>query len=647
MRLTPDEREELIEHLVDQFSAKVKNGKLTPMKAVWRQLHAEHRPGKDKKERRKKLQQEREKLLKLKCSECLARRKYIIETWEGLTLKDPVHGLIHFEPDEAILIDTCYVQRLREIKQTGFLSYLFPAATHTRFEHSLGVAYLAKKMFDSLDRKCDLDAFFNWLLRQRGIEPTPELIEALKFIERKVVTYAAILHDIGHGPFSHASEVLYKMLSVFTETSENFIVDDHLLGLYENKKKRRSGYIEQWNKPHEVEGCIVICRPHLRVEGLRRTNCLYTTLRKLFKFWLDELEVPNEVRTRLHIHDHMLVKKVGIYLLKDDPAVLAAAFSSLGMVNVNVEEFRQETPLHQLINGDWIDADKLDYLIRDAYFAGFNLSKGFDIDFVINNLRLCFDPSAGRFVLVINDRALPDLIALMLGKYFMSMAIHAHPVNVIAQDMFNLAILRWINDFLKRIRKEGARESFLKGLTYRTIRNSKDREFIKRIGAPREAMALLEMLHNRQLFKLVAVYELRTCEDLPLPHILSARIARAVVQWGILNENDILVSVEKLKIPDLTKIRVVHVKKTAEGNLIREVQSYQDYLSIAYVLELKRPPAKILRIYVALRPMTFIRLYQQDRLPELVKQIEDVMEYVLNRRVTLVYVPRSVYPNGG
>lgn len=84
-----------------------------------------------------------------------------------------------FDEKEHALIDSPLLQRLRGIRQLAMASLVYPGALHTRFDHSLGVAHLAGQMADSL--KLDVD-------------------------ERRMVRIAGLLHDIGHGPFSHVSE---------------------------------------------------------------------------------------------------------------------------------------------------------------------------------------------------------------------------------------------------------------------------------------------------------------------------------------------------------------------------------------------------------------------------------------------------------
>ncbi|MCC2590093.1 HD domain-containing protein [Chryseobacterium sp. MFBS3-17] len=102
-------------------------------------------------------------------------------------INDPVHGFIKI-PYEILfdIIEHPYFQRLRRISQTGLLSLIFPGATHTRFHHAIGAMHL---MFTALET-----------LKLKGVQISRE--------EEKSAMAAILMHDIGHGPFSHALENL-------------------------------------------------------------------------------------------------------------------------------------------------------------------------------------------------------------------------------------------------------------------------------------------------------------------------------------------------------------------------------------------------------------------------------------------------------
>src|SRR5690349_4807362 len=99
---------------------------------------------------------------------------------------DAVHGFIRFNALERHLIDSIAFQRLHHIRQLGIAFLVYPGATHTRFEHSLGTMEIATRIFDQLmARKMQL--------------PEPDYW-------KQVVRLAALCHDLGHLPFSHDAE---------------------------------------------------------------------------------------------------------------------------------------------------------------------------------------------------------------------------------------------------------------------------------------------------------------------------------------------------------------------------------------------------------------------------------------------------------
>lgn len=114
-------------------------------------------------------------------------------------IRDPLHDIIEFKAErfEIILwnlLQTRPFQRLRRIKQLGFSDFVYPGATHSRFMHSLGVFHIAKRLLEHIQNLLPQDSF-----------DTNKKACALA---------AALLHDIGHGPFSHAFEDVAKRLDM-------------------------------------------------------------------------------------------------------------------------------------------------------------------------------------------------------------------------------------------------------------------------------------------------------------------------------------------------------------------------------------------------------------------------------------------------
>ena len=120
---------------------------------------------------------------------------YIEELSREKVLRDPVHDYIHIQHRVILdLINSREMQRLRRIKQTGASMFTFHTAEHSRFSHSLGVYEIARRICDKFVRNYP--------------STTPE--DGLwDDTNRLVVLCAALLHDIGHGPYSHAFEKIF------------------------------------------------------------------------------------------------------------------------------------------------------------------------------------------------------------------------------------------------------------------------------------------------------------------------------------------------------------------------------------------------------------------------------------------------------
>lgn len=103
-----------------------------------------------------------------------------------LEIRDPIHQFIYREPKEKKLVDTKVFQRLRSLRQLALANLVYPGALHSRFEHSLGAFHIAREIS----------------LRLLPSE-----------FDRELVRLAALLHDIGHGPFSHVSEPILQRFS--------------------------------------------------------------------------------------------------------------------------------------------------------------------------------------------------------------------------------------------------------------------------------------------------------------------------------------------------------------------------------------------------------------------------------------------------
>lgn len=276
-------------------------------------------------------------------------------------IKDPVHGYVELEDFALSLLDSPALQRLRYIRQLGFSYLVYPGANHTRFEHSLGTMYLA-------DIAC----------RKFGLSDA----------ERMLVAAAALLHDIGHGPFSHASEPLLE-------------------------------------------------------EFLHRTH--------------DAIDV--------FVHGN-----IGDILLQHglDPEDLCL------LVNGH-------HPLSGIIHGD-LDVDRMDYLLRDAYYTGAPYG-AVDAQRLIRNMVRTADG------IVLDENGINAAESLLIARTLMRPSVYFHHVSRIGESMFQLAMVEHLH---------GGNDDAAKGLLH--MDDAACMQALRGSKSP-VARMMIERIYQRRLYK--------------------------------------------------------------------------------------------------------------------------------------------------
>ncbi len=251
--------------------------------------------------------------------------------------RDPIYTLISFDKryEEVIIniINLPIFQRLRRIKQLGFSEYTFPTANHNRLAHSIGVAFLVGKIFDSLNLPDDKALF------------SIGEIELNKKQLRLVLCLAGLLHDIGHGPFSHAFEKLLP---------DGISHEQITVELIKNSEIREE--IESCDLFKDIRGSIVKIITDILKGEIDKSH-----------YWLKEL-----ISSQL-------------------------------------------------------DADRMDYLLRDAYMCGVPYAS-FDLKWLINNLEIMEIPQEDkRWGLVVNaEKGLYAAESFIISRYHMYEQIYFH-----------------------------------------------------------------------------------------------------------------------------------------------------------------------------------------------------------------------------
>lgn len=267
-------------------------------------------------------------------------------------IRDAILGHNIFYQHEINLIDSPLMQRLRRVHQTALAYLTYPAATHTRFEHSLGCVAFAQKMIDALKRS-----------------PAPRLIGEVQEAELRL---AALLHDVGHCLFSHASEIVYddwgptgEIRALRRANPELFgeAAGHEILSYYIVKSGR---FKKLWKE---------IITQYDRAEG--------KFIRKLKKINFDR--VANMI--------------IGVKASVDYPVWLS-----------------------KIINGPF-DVDKLDYMGRDGYFSG--LVTPIDTDRLFVSLSV-FAPHKGEPFMCVDIGGATVLEQILFNKMLLFSSVYNH-----------------------------------------------------------------------------------------------------------------------------------------------------------------------------------------------------------------------------
>lgn len=265
-------------------------------------------------------------------------------------IKDPIHGFIDFngerENELKRLLSNPFFQRLRRVKQLGFSDYVFPSAAHSRFAHSLGVYKIAKRMLAIVE---------------------PEGISGKWSQKAEACLAAALLHDVGHGMFSHAFE---KAMEFFLSQNQ---LDD-----------ARRAVIEDAVDHEKVSQKII------------RSSSIATSLRRFGGEEFPDL--------------------VGDLIDKADPNCIFTSIVS-----------------------SQLDADRLDYAMRDAYFAGVS-SGGIDLDWLLRNFRVGSNGSAS--FLYVDSKAYVSLEQFTVTLFHLYPTIYLHKKTRALEYMFALLLSR-------------------------------------------------------------------------------------------------------------------------------------------------------------------------------------------------------------
>lgn len=281
-------------------------------------------------------------------------------------LNDPIWGEVPLTAVELDLINSKPFRRLQHIRQMGFAYLCFPTANHRRYEHCIGTMHVAYLLSDILS---DIGAQRQDVRLDLG----PAHFQALRL--------AALLHDIGHPPYSHAFEEVARKDPSLLEISSNSVFRAKKYKLLSPLKSESRRYSHELFTQHIVQN-------HADVSGI----------------------IEHWART----HGGFPAEQISLL------AVGQANFEGLSIFN-------------PVISGDF-DADRIDYVCRDSYYCGFH--QQFNLAELRRNLVVIGDGKTEPFGLELREGSIPAITTLLWYRYRLMKAVHLHPQNRIATQVF-------------------------------------------------------------------------------------------------------------------------------------------------------------------------------------------------------------------
>lgn len=268
-------------------------------------------------------------------------------------LRDPIHQTIEFDEREKAVIDHAIFQRMRYVRQLGLTYLVYPGATHDRFSHMLGAMHIAGRVWDNIAT-----------VSADVLKPLYKKDDLAYF--RRVLRFAALLHDVGHAPFSHVSE---KLMPKF--------------GALEAPRAWYRAYNDESPAEHEDYSVMLIAAlgrdPGVPIEP----------------------EEAQDIASLLH------------HQIKPSARWSKKYGGKKGAIH---------DLLSTLISGE-LDVDRMDYLMRDAHFTG--VAYGFyDKDHLIRNLGVTI--LKGRPTLTIDSTAMRAFEDFLLARYHMFLQVYHH-----------------------------------------------------------------------------------------------------------------------------------------------------------------------------------------------------------------------------
>ncbi len=328
---------------------------------------------------------------------------------------DPVHGGISFFEHEKRVIDHRLFQRLRYILQNDVVFLVFPGATHTRFEHSVGSMHIAGRLFQSLVR-----SYLSDTKRSQTGHMPDRAKEAVQYFN-VCFRLAALLHDVGHAPFSHQFET--------ADMPKTLLADSAIITAMWPNGSWKSYYSES-KPPNKLthEHYSVWCAHHILSEVLKDDP---TGI------------IPVDVIALLETTDCPPSEKFRNYAANFLQPFLRPGANPKSITDDALARHIQAF-FRNLISGE-LDVDKMDYLLRDSFFSGCRYGM-YNLDHLLSTLRVGFDLEHDWLGLAITGKGLGALEDFVNARFQLYLQLYSHKTVVGFKWLLKQAIAEALSD---------------------------------------------------------------------------------------------------------------------------------------------------------------------------------------------------------
>jgi uncharacterized protein len=328
-------------------------------------------------------------------------------------IRDNIHGTINVTTFEDLVISHPMVQRLRRIKQLAFLQYVFPGASHSRFEHSLGVMHLSgvawQKLFENqkalrnatkkYDQFAQLEKRSSSSTSGHGLlSPTFAMIDEISTNDYplQALRLAALMHDLGHSPFSHSGE----------------------------------GFMPTWQQLHEARA--------------QYPDYIASYIDELCRKFLAQGQNPARIQVRHELYTLLAIDSILTDIYRDNPDYKGVKVTAQDVASILTPEIppSENSPLlkyglhqlcHELVSGEF-DVDRMDYLLRDSRECGVVYGI-FDESRILNSLAVYWDEKEDSLHLAIQFSGLAAFEDYLRARHSMYLQLYFHKTSVAAEAM--------------------------------------------------------------------------------------------------------------------------------------------------------------------------------------------------------------------